>query len=113
MTAGEVISSTTENKPSSVKDTQMLKWLNELEHMIAEKIYNDPLTEDITEETELSVGVPYEELYELFLRLKIDFANGDYDSYNNELAMYNALYDEFAKAYKRGSETNITITNYW
>lgn len=117
MTAGEVINSTIENKPSSTTSDQMLKWLNELEHLIADKIYKDPLTTDITEDTELSAQVPFEEIYELFLRLKIDFALENYDSYNNGLAMYNALYKEFATAYVRNNpttaETQKTITNYW
>lgn len=50
---------------------------------------------------ELLAGVPYDEMYCAYLKMRIDEANGETGRYNNSAAMFNAHLEEFAKYYNR------------
>ena len=51
--------------------------------------------------TELLVPAPFDELYLRWLESQIDYANGEYDKYNNSILMYQAAYDAYANHYNR------------
>ena len=46
---------------------------------------------------ELLVRFPHDDIYEAWLAAKIDFANGEYEKYQNSMAMYNELYEDFVQ----------------
>ena len=49
----------------------------------------------------LLVGAPYDELYLRWLEAQIHYYNGEYDKYNNAMAMFQTVYDAFTKYYRR------------
>lgn len=50
---------------------------------------------------ETYVTHPHDKLYYLYVIAMMDYANHEYDKYNNDMAVYNASYDEFAKYWQR------------
>lgn len=83
-------------------DGQLLSWLEGLEGRIRRELIapldgggSDELPR-LDAETELSVKRPYEELYILWLMMRIDAENGDIDRYNNE----KRCFDDLLSAYR-------------
>lgn len=52
-------------------------------------------------ETELLVPPPYDEMYLRWLEAQIDYANGEYDRYNNSMEMFNAAFRGYSSYYNR------------
>lgn len=50
---------------------------------------------------ETYVTHPHDRLYYLYVIAMMDFANHEYDKYANDMEVYNAAYDEFAKWWQR------------
>lgn len=50
---------------------------------------------------ELLVPAPYDDIYIKWLEAQIDYANGEYNKYNNTSAAYNNAYVAYARAYHR------------
>lgn len=44
---------------------------------------------------------PYDELYVMYLQMKIDEANGETEQYNNHTILFNSYYENFSSAYNR------------
>ena len=51
--------------------------------------------------TELLVPAPFDEMYLRWLEAQIDYANGEYDKYNNSVLIYQTAYDSYANYYNR------------
>jgi len=51
------------------------------------------------EDTELLVPSPHSKIYWTYLSAMIDFANGEYDKYNNTLAVFNQFFGEYMRWY--------------
>lgn len=49
----------------------------------------------------LIVPAPYDDIYIKWLEAKIDFANGEYQKYNNAALAFNEEYQRFSRAYHR------------
>lgn len=58
------------------------------------------LTFDGTE-TVLMVRPPHDKIYAAYLVAQIDFGNGEYNKYQNSLAMFNAYWGEYCRWYSR------------
>lgn len=88
-------------------DWLMLKFLNDCEGKVqTEFLHIAP--EDCVRygnfnfgSTELIVGPPHDKLYVFYLCAMIDFLNGEYDKYNNSMAIANACMSEWAAWYNR------------
>lgn len=52
-------------------------------------------------ETELIARAPHDKLYGAYLVAQIDFANGEYNKYQNSMQMFNAYWSEYARWYAR------------
>lgn len=99
----DVMQSVAELRPHSFGDDRLLRWLNLLEGKIAADVFlmsigdiqnlKYRLPEDM--ETELLVNHPHDDIYEYWLMAQIDMANGEFDRYQNSMAMYNAALDSF------------------
>lgn len=103
-TLQEVIARVDEIKPNAFSDEIKVSWLNALEGRIVVDVFQLPRAEAIarhhTEEDlgqELLVKFPHDDIYEAWLAAKIDFANGEYEKYQNSMAMYNELYEDFVQ----------------
>lgn len=110
MTLGKLIETITELRGQQY-DTELLTgWLNELEGQIVEEVINQaegfdlkfvPL--DYVTDSERMLAVPdrFRDVYVNYLLAKIDFANQETERYNNDVAMYNSVYDSYCAWFLR------------
>jgi hypothetical protein len=110
MKFSEAIGTVNRRKHNTVDDEDKFDWLNSLEGIIYENIFSRAedttfayisRSYEIDQEKELSIPEPYTELYIHYLAARIDEDNGEFNSYNNNMVLYNNLYEEFAKYYRR------------
>lgn len=86
-------------------DLEMLiGWLNEIEGQAIDQVVNRsdgrdlqfiPYTEDDTDR-ELVIPDRFQDVYINYIRAKVDFANQETDRYNNDAAMFDAAWKEYA-----------------
>lgn len=104
-------------KHNTYSQNEKVYWLSSLDAMIKRQIIDTheaddryfmisgipfPGYHDATPvDTELLVPAPFDEIYLRWLEAQIDYANGEYDKYNNSIAMYQACYDAYANDYNR------------
>lgn len=111
MTIMEAIHRTDAVKPNGYKEIEKIKWLSSLDGLVKTHIIDtheggeDISFTEYDENTELStrllVHAPYDDIYIRWLEAQIDYANGEYDRYNNSMEMYNAAYSAFERYYNR------------
>lgn len=103
-TLKSVIERVDEFKPNAFSVDLKVSWLNALEGRIVMSVFQLPRSavkkwahsaDDLG--AELLVRFPHDDIYEAWLAAKIDFANGEYEKYENSMAMYNELYDDFVQ----------------
>jgi hypothetical protein len=58
-------------------------------------------TADSPMDTILIVSAPYDDIYIKWLESQIDYANREYDKYNNSIVAYNDAYAEYERHYNR------------
>ncbi len=90
-------------RPNTFDEEQKVRWLAELDGTIGAEVMlmghaqlqylNYQYPDDM--ETMLLVQFPYDKMYEAWLTAKIDYANGEYDKYQNSMQMFNAAYEDF------------------
>ena len=98
-------------KPNGYSQTEKIKWLSTLDGIVKAEIidtheggesvifkgYDEmtPLTQ------ELLISHPYDDVYIKWLESQIDYANGEYNKYNNAVEMFQTAYDGFRNYYNR------------
>lgn len=94
-------------RDNAIDREQKLIWLNELEMKIQSRILrtapDDMLVYELEadESTEMLVPRPFDKVYYLWLCAMIDYGNAEFDKYQNDMAMANAAYDDYAKWFMR------------
>ena len=98
-------------KPNGYSQTEKIKWLSTLDGIVkAEIIDTHEGGENVTfngydEMTaltqELLIPHPYDDVYIKWLEAQIDYANGEYNKYNNTITVYNKALADFEKYYNR------------
>lgn len=97
-------------KPNTYSGSEKIVWLSRLDAMIKKNIIDTHEGGDVTftgydegtdQSTELIVAEPYDEMYLRWLEAQIDYANGEYERYNNSVDMFNTVYTEYKKYYNR------------
>ena len=110
MTIEQAIDICDRQKPNGYTAEDKIHWLSKLDQMIFDEIVSrheggpdhfDGYREDADGETQLMADDAYADMYVKWLFAQIDFANAEIARYNNSMAMFNALYDGFAKSYTR------------
>lgn len=111
MKLSEAIARLDELKPNSFSKGQKLFWLSALDETVKREIIDlheggescafIPYDENSRGDTQLLVPAPYDEVYLRYLEAQIDYANGEYERFNNSNAMYGAAYTAFARWYNR------------
>ena len=94
-------------RDNAIAEEQKVIWINELEMKIQSLILRTApddmevyaLPED--GETELLVPRPFDKVYYLWLAAMIDYGNAEYDKYQNDKAMADAAYSDYAKWFMR------------
>ncbi len=94
-------------KPGNPYDTATkIQWLNELEGDVQSRLLKTA-PQEIIQYTEadldatLLIPVPHDKVYWMWVSAMIDFANGEYQKYQNTLQMVNDAYDKYAKWFHR------------
>ena len=107
-TLKEIIALVDSLNPNAYSDEVKGTWINEVEAYIQGEIYSlapcditdyVPYSECMDKEMSLDAG--YEKIYITYLNAMIDFANKDFASYNNSIALYNSYMEDYAKWYIR------------
>lgn len=100
---GEVIAMVDEIKPNAFSQEAKTAWLNECEGLVQTEVFLFAPAEVIryrwpeNRDTPLLVEPPHDKLYWAYLTAMIDFANGEYNKYQNTMQMFNASYGEFMR----------------
>lgn len=108
----KVIERVDQSKPNAFSIAAKVAWLAALDGRIAVDVF----LMDIAElgqfayrypedgERELLVSFPHDDIYDLWLAARIDFENGEYDKYQNTMAMYNEHFASFVQWFTRSYE---------
>lgn len=101
LTVLEAIQKADMTTPNAFSPEVKVEWLNEVEGMVQTQVLLFAPEEIITYEfdadtdTVLLVAEPHSKLYPSYLRAMMDFASGDYNRYQNTMAMFNQQFREF------------------
>lgn len=104
MTVGYLMERMRELRAAPFEPQALYDELARLESMIATEIRGGSrvqLAVGDCEEDELAVGPPYDQMYEHWLCAVVDQKLMEYDTANTEMAIFNSLYSEYAKWYRR------------
>nr|DAW52984.1 MAG TPA: hypothetical protein [Caudoviricetes sp.] len=105
MTIQEAITYANAVKPNAFDNDTLTRWLNEVEGMVqtqvlllrTEAIITYTYEKDAN--TTMLVRPPHDKLYPAYLEARIDFANGEYERYQNTYQLFNSFFKEFARWY--------------
>ena len=109
MTLAKIISMVDEMKPNQYDSETKTAWMSEVEGMVVEEILNraegneiefEGYDYDLDAEKTLLVPDRYADLYRNYLYAKVDYANAEYERYNNSVTMFEASYSTFAQHYR-------------
>jgi len=103
MRLGQVIEYVDGIKPNAFSPETKTAWLSECEGLVQTEVLLWAPAEIITydyathRDAELLVAPPHDKLYWAYLTAMIDFANGEYDKYQNTMQLFNSHYGEFMR----------------
>ena len=113
MTILEAITQADLIRPNVLDPAVKLRWLSTLDGQIHTELLRGEREASTAfpgygEDTELAttqllVPYPYEELYVLYLLMRIDLEHGELDRYNNDAARFNRLWQSFAARWWRSN----------
>lgn len=101
MRLAEVIAQVDDIKPNAFSNEAKTLWINEIEGKVQTDVFLlavDNITQYTYEEdkdTVLLVNPPHDKLYREYLTARIDYANGEYNKYQNTMQMFNEFWNEF------------------
>jgi hypothetical protein len=111
MTISEAIAKIDSLKPNGYSQTDKIGWLSLADGMIKNNIIDtheggegvnfNGYDDETPLDTELIVNAPYDELYLSWLASKIDFFNGEYARYNNNVTRYHDTLSAYTNHYNR------------
>lgn len=107
----EAVQKVKDLKNNTYDQAYMIEWLSRVDSMVKRLIidtheggedvifngYNDQTDPG----TELLVPEPYADMYLRYLEAQIDFHNREYGSYNNSMAAFQAVWDNYLNDYRR------------
>lgn len=104
MTAWDAIRWIDEKKHNVYSAEDKLIWLGQVERMAYQLRQRCGVQEDFREpelDGELSIPSPYDQLYLRWMEAQIDYTSQEYLKYNNAMAMFSALWQEYANSVRR------------
>ena len=104
MTAKNLLDTVRAAKATAQSDAMLLQYLNEVEGRAQTDVMGIA-PEDTAEHSdmgeELLIKAPHDRLYLYYVMAMVDFGDGEYQKYQNELEMANAAFCEWAKWWQR------------
>ena len=103
MTLKEAIDFADGIKPNAFTNDQKTQWLNEIDGRVQTEVFLWGITNlttytyEANKNAELFVKPPYDQIYYEYLCAKIDWANGEYDKYQNTAAVFESDYTAFKR----------------
>lgn len=98
-------------KPNTYSQAEKVAWLSSLDSLVktqiidthegGENVVFTGYTDETDMETELLIPAPYEEVYLMWLEVQIDYANREYEKYNNAVLMYKESFNDYSNWYNR------------
>ena len=111
MTIEQAITTTDTMKPNAYSTNDKISWLSRLDGMVkrliidthegGENVVFTGYDSDTDMETELLVQAPFDDIYLRCLEAQIDYANAEYNKYNNSIIMFNSAFEVFGNYYNR------------
>ena len=96
LTVGQVLLQVDALLPNQYTAEEKRRWLKQAEGFVIEEVIkvhegaeNCQLPEEWSDDTELLVGAPYDELYRYYVEAQIHYANGEMNRYNNACTAWN------------------------
>lgn len=99
MTREDILAEVREIRPNEYQDEWALKQVDELHQRVLRELMANYIIP--AEGGELQAPSPYHNVYVYWVMAQIDLANSEYDRYNNDLALFNAAWQEFANHISR------------
>ena len=119
MTIIEAIISVDAITPNTYTQGEKIRWLSNLDGNIKAEIIDthegheavefEGYTEITPIDTVLLIPSPYDDIYTSWLQMQIDYANGEFNKFNNSSAIYNSRYAAFERYYNR---THMPLTKH-
>lgn len=122
MTIREAIGRVDGLKYNTYTDAEKAAWLSELDGRVKALILDTcqgpevdfpGYDQDTDPDRVLLAAAPFEELYLRWLEARVDYANGEYDKYNNSMAMFQAVWEAYRNHYIRTHMPKITAMHYF
>ena len=110
MTIIEAINSIDALKANAITQSDKVEWLSRLDWRVKREIIDtheggsisfSGYDDDTALDTELLAPAPYDEMYLRWMEAQMDYANGEYDRYNNSITMFNTAYSDYERYYNR------------
>ena len=109
MTIAEVITWVDQVRPNQYSIPQKVRWLSEVEGTVIDEIINRADGNNIEfkkyayendAEKELMLPERFSDIYLSYLLAKINYYDEETESYNNDVLMYQATYEQYAAWYR-------------
>lgn len=111
ITAGEVISLVDDLHPNSYEETKKEQWLRVADALVYESVIKPHLGwEEWMKPEEKNYSNPktalyaprmYADIYRWYLEAQMDLSNREIEHYNNDIMLYNTVFEEFENWYRR------------
>lgn len=111
MTIIEAITSLDAHKRNTYSQEDKVKWLSRLDSMAKRLVIDtheggeetafDGYGDETDLHTVLLIPAPFDEVYLRWMEAQIDYANGEYDRYNNAIEMFNTAWEAYRNDYNR------------
>lgn len=122
MTIHEAITWIDEHKPNTLSREDKIRLLNQLDMEIFQSLVRthtcgiqefEGYHEDIDPDTVLLAPEPYDAMYLHWLESQVDYANGEYQKYNNTNAVFRTDWETFERWYNRTHMPKGRLINYF
>lgn len=115
MTTNEIIESVDELVPNAISPERKAEWISKIDGMVNKEIHKSLSYTAPTGDTVLLAPSPYDDMYQLYVEAQIARYLQDYDTYNNTILAYKAVYDDYAAYYRRTNvpDESAQIMNLW
>ncbi len=112
MKVGKVIEYIDTIKMNPYEDKIKTYWLNSLDGIIFKQVIKSdkpfiPYVWPEDEGKELLIKAPFDDIYWKYLCAMIDYANKEYDAYNNAMIFFNTAYEDMKRQYLKDHEPEV------